>query len=136
MQTYTKKQITKEEILPLARRMRSEGRMLVMIHGYVDANGANVISYDYEVPGGVEAYELTQTEKVLPSISEVYDAAAAWPEKELEELMGMQFEGLNMPERLFLPEDMLDERGHILVTPLSELREQTLKREDERQQQG
>ena len=39
--------------------------------------------------------------------------------------MGLEFEGLDTSKRLFLPEDMLETqgKGHILVTPLSELRE-------------
>ena len=42
----------------------------------------------------------------------------------VHELMGLEFEGLDTSKRLFLPEDMLETqgKGHILVTPLSELR--------------
>ena len=123
MQPYKKTEITMEEIVPLAKRMREEKVMLAMIHGYVDKEGAYVLSYDYAVDAGIESYQLRTTQKELPSISAVYDAAAAWPEKELEELMGLRFEGLAMQGRLFLPEDMLEEQGQIIVTPLEELRQ-------------
>ncbi|MEI3062522.1 MAG: NADH-quinone oxidoreductase subunit C [Oscillospiraceae bacterium] len=69
-------------------------------------------------------------ETTLPSISDIYDEAARWPERELNELMGIEFEGLDTSQRLFLPEDMLETqgKGQILVTPLSELREKRVEK--------
>ena len=124
MQGYKMIQITKEEIVPTALRMRHEGRWLVMIHGYVQPDGQVRVSYDYAVDPDIESYYVVG-ETDLPSISAIYDAAARWPECELYELMGLNFEGLDTSRRLFLPEDMLETqgKGHILVTPLSELRE-------------
>ena len=60
-----------------------------------------------------------------------YDTAATWPERELNELFGINFEGLDTSKRLFLPEDMLETqgRGQIMVTPLSELVEKNRKEE-------
>ena len=54
-----------------------------------------------------------------------YDEAARWPELELYELLGVEFEGLDVSRRLFLPEDMLvtQGKGQIYVQPLSELRQ-------------
>ena len=51
--------------------------------------------------------------------------AATWPERELNELFGLQFEGLDTSQRLFLPEEMLDPqgKGQIMVMPMSELLE-------------
>ena len=70
----------------------------------------------------IERYQVVGETK-LPSISELYDTAASWPERELNELFGIEFEGLDMSKRLFLPEDMLETqgKGQIMVTPLSEL---------------
>ena len=67
----------------------------------------------------------------VPSISEIYDTAASWPERELNELMGIEFEGLDVSQRLFLPEDMLETqgKGQILVMPLKELVDKNLKEE-------
>ena len=115
-------QITKEEIVPTALRMRHEGRWLVMIHGQVEPDGQVRVSYDYAVDPAVESYYVLG-ETVLPSISGIYDEAARWPECELYELMGLEFEGLDTSKRLFLPEDMLETqgKGQILVTPLAEL---------------
>ena len=120
MQDYRMTQITKEEIVPTALRMRHEGRWLVMIHGYVQPDGPVRVSSDYAVDPAVESYYVLG-ETGLPGI---YDEAARWPECELHELMGLEFEGLDTSKRLFLPEDMLETqgKGHILVTPLSELR--------------
>lgn len=123
MQPYQKFDIAKEEIVSTAQRMHAAGIPLIMIHGLVNAEGQNVVSYEYGVDKGIESYQVTFADNALPSVSAVYDAAAAWPEKELEELMGIQFDGLDMPGRLFLPENLIDDRGHIIVTPLSELRE-------------
>ena len=49
---------------------------------------------------------------------------AEGPEREINELFGVTFEGLDVSKRLFLPEDMLETqgKGQIMVTPLSELR--------------
>ena len=46
-------------------------------------------------------------------------------DRRAEELLGLEFEGLDTSKRLFLPEDMLETegKGQILVKPLSELRE-------------
>ena len=122
MQEYKVTQITKDQVVPLAERMRKAGQALVMIHGYLNKDGQLVVSWDYAVDPAVESYQ-TVGEMVLPSIGEIYDTAATWPERELNELFGVEFEGLDMSKRLFLPEDMLETqgRGHIMVTPLSEL---------------
>ena len=121
-------EITRDEIVPLAERMRKEGRALVMIHAYVQKDGQEHISWDYAVGNCVESYYLLG-EKNLPSIAAIYDAAAEWPEIELHELMGYEFEGLDTSKRLFLPEELLETegKGQILVTPLSELVEKNTK---------
>jgi NADH:ubiquinone oxidoreductase subunit C len=126
MQAYKKFDIPVAEIIPTAQRMRAEGRQLVMIHGYLDTEGKSVISYDYEVGSCVESYTVTG-ETVLPTISGIYSAAAEWPERELHELMGMNFTGLDTSNRLFLADSMLDGQGHIIVTPMEELREKNIK---------
>ncbi|WDC83833.1 NADH-quinone oxidoreductase subunit C [Caloramator sp. mosi_1] len=97
-----------------------------MIHGFVDKEGKHVVNYKYEVGNCIESYTV-KGEDTLPSISDIYDVSASWPEEELYELMGVNFEGLNMRGRLFLPDTMLEGQGHILVTPLDELRKKTLK---------
>ena len=53
-------------------------------------------------------------------------------ERELNELLGIEFEGLDMSKRLFLPEDMLETegKGQIFVMPLSELREKNAGKEE------
>lgn len=123
MQEYTKISIRKEDILPVAEKMRSAGVYLVMIHGFLDPAGVPVISYDYAVGTGIESYSVAG-ETAFPSISGIYDTAAEWPERELNELFGWTFEGLDVSKRLFLPEDMLETegKGQIMVRPLEELR--------------
>lgn len=121
MQTNQKTIITKEQVLPIAQQMRAEGVQLIMIHGYLDDDGAPVISYEYSKGPLVDSYEV-RGERVLPSIEPVYDLAAQWAEREICELIDVQFEGLDTSKRLFLPDNLLEGGGHILVTPLSELR--------------
>lgn len=122
MQEYRTVQITKEEIVPTALRMRHEGHMLVMIHSFVQTDGQLRISWDYAVNPAVESYYVLG-ETSVPSIAEIYDEAARWAELELNELLGIDFEGLDTSKRLFLPENMLETqgKGQILVTPLKEL---------------
>jgi len=124
MQPYTKLEITPEAIVEKARSMREAGITLVMIHAHREKDGAHTVCYEYAVGAGIESYQcsLPAGKNTLPSISAIYDAAAAWPEKEIEELLELRFEGLDMPGRLFLPEDMFEEQGQILVTPLKDLR--------------
>jgi Ni,Fe-hydrogenase III component G len=50
------------------------------------------------------------------------DAAAAWAEREINELIGVDFDGLDTSSRLFLPENMLDGKGQITVTSIEQLR--------------
>ena len=122
MQEYKQIPITKENIVPTALRMRHDGRWLVMIYGWYQTDGRLRISWDYEVGPVVESYYVLG-EDTVPSIADVYDEAARWPELELHELMGINFEGLDTSKRLFLPENLLETagKGQILVTPLSEL---------------
>lgn len=121
MQRYTKTAITVDELLPLAQRMRDQQRPLTMIHGHVDKDGKNVIHYDFDLGETIESYYLEDVTSV-PSLSEIYDAMAVWPETELAELMGIEFQGLNIAHRLFMPDNLLSGEGQIIVTPLSELR--------------
>ena len=127
MQEYKRTDIGKEQILPLAERMRREGRQLVMIHGFINKEGLMDISYDYAVDPAIESYHVVG-ETVLPSLGDIYDTAATWPERELNELFAVEFEGLDTSKRLFLPEDMLETqgRGQIMVMPLKELVEKNL----------
>lgn len=125
MQEFKSAEIKKSEIMALAEKMKQAGKRLLMIHGYVDKEGQNVVCYQYEVGNCVESY-FVKGEGKLPSISHIFDMAAKWPEQEINELMGIEFEGLNMKGRLFLPETMLEGKGHIIVTPLDELREKTI----------
>lgn len=131
MQEYKKILITKDQIVPIAERMRKEGRYLVMIHGFIDKDGQMDVSYDYAVDPAIESYHVVGETK-LPSIGDIYDTAATWPERELNELFAVEFEGLDMSKRLFLPEDMLETqgKGQIMVTPLAELREKNIKQEE------
>lgn len=114
--------ITKDEVIPTARRMKDEGRALLLIHGHREEDGKPIVSYEFFVDQDVESYEV-QGEEVLPDITDIYDLAAQWPEREINELLGIQFEGLDTSERMFLPENMAEEMvGHIMVTPIEELR--------------
>ena len=127
MQEYKRIDIGKDQVLPVAERMRREGRYLVMIHGFINNDGQMDVSYDYAVDPAIESYHVVG-ETVLPSIGDIYDTAATWPERELNELFAVEFEGLDTSKRLFLPEDMLETqgKGQIMVTPLSELVEKNL----------
>ncbi len=128
MQEYKRIDISKDQIVPIAERMRKQNVYLVMIHAFLNKEGQMDVSWDYAVDPAIESYHVVG-ETVLPSIGEIYDTAATWPERELNELFGIEFEGLDMSQRLFLPEDLLETqgRGQIMVTPLSELVEKNKK---------
>ena len=130
MSEYKRIEISKDQVVPIAEKMRKAGVGLVMIHGFLNEEGKMDVSYKYSVEPVIESYHVVG-ETVLPSISGIYDQAAAWPERELNEFFDLQFEGLDMSKRLFLPEDMLETqgKGHIMVTPLAELREKNIGKE-------
>ncbi len=130
MQEYNKISITKEEIVPVAEKMRREGVVLAMIHAYLGTDGKPVISYEYQVGTGIESYTV-EGEDTVPSIAEIYDQGAAWPEREINELIGVTFEGLDVSKRLFLPENMLEGQGQIFVTPMKELIEKNQNKEEQ-----
>ena len=121
MQTNKKTMITRDQIVPVAEKMRADGVQLIMIHGYRENDGTAVISYEYSMGPLVDSYEV-RGENVLPSIEPVYDLAAQWAEREITELIGVMFEGLDTSKRLFMPDNLLEGNGQILVTPLAELR--------------
>ena len=128
MQEYKRTDIGKDQIVPVAERMRKAGNYLVMVHAFLDKDGKIDISYDYAVDPAIESYHVVGEMKV-PSIGDIYDTAATWPEREINEIFGVEFEGLDVSKRLFLPEDMLETqgKGQIMVMPLSELREKNIK---------
>lgn len=128
MQEYKRTDIGKDQIVPVAERMRKAGNYLVMVHAFLDKDGQIDISYDYAVDPAIESYHVVGEMKV-PSIGDIYDTAATWPEREINEIFGVEFEGLDLSKRLFLPEDMLETqgKGQIMVMPLSELREKNIK---------
>ena len=131
MQEYKRIDIGKDQIVPVAERMRKAGVYLVMIHAFIDKEGRMDISWDYAVDPAIESYHVVG-EMEVPSVGEIYDTAATWPERELNELFGIEFEGLDVSQRLFLPQDMLETqgKGQIMVTPLKELVEKNVKKEE------
>ena len=128
MQAYKRIDITKDQVIPIAEKMRKAGVILTMIHGFLNEEGKLDISWEYQVEPVIESYHVVG-EMQLPSIGAIYDCAAEWPERELNELFGVEFEGLDKSKRLFLPEEMLETqgKGQIMVTPLSELRAKNFK---------
>ena len=133
MQSNEVIEITKDEIRPTAEKMRKEGKVIPMIHCYLDKDGLPVVSYDYDFGPVVKSY-VVKGEKVLPTISDIYDQAAAWPEREINELMDVTFEGLDVSKRLFLPESMLEGQGHIFVTPMEDLIKATHHKDEEEEE--
>lgn len=112
-------EIPRDKIIEVAQESRDRGYPLAVITGYIDKEGKTVITYSYDVNGDVYSYKCID-EQTLPSITPYYGIAAEWFEEEISELMGVEFEGLEIKGRLFLPEEF-DGSGQILVTPLSEL---------------
>ena len=135
MQEYKKISITKDEVVPVARRMREAGVPLAMIHGFINDAGKPNISYEYEVGSGIESYTV-DGEDVLPSIAGIYDLAAEWPEREIMELMEITFEGVDTSQRLFMPETMIEGQGHIIVTPMDELIKKNLGPKEPAEEKG
>ena len=122
MQTNEVISITKDQVVPTAEKMRAEGRLLVMIHGHIETDGTPVVSYDYDDGANVLSCEV-RGESSLPTISHIYATAASWPEREINELLPITFEGLDCSQRLFLPDNMIEGKGQITVTSIKELRE-------------
>ena len=120
MQEYKKISITKDEIRPIAEKMRAQKVHLAMIHGFINDEGKPNVSYEYDLGETIESYTV-DGEAVLPSIADIYDLGAEWAERELTELMEVTFEGLDTSKRLFMPDSMLSGQGHIIVTPMKEL---------------
>lgn len=123
MQTNQKIEITPEEIVSTAEKMRAEGRLLIMIHGHMEKDGTPVITYDYDDGPNVLSYEV-RGHATVPTISHIYDAAAQWAERDVAELVPITFEGLDCSQRLFMPDNLLSGEGQITVTPLNVLREE------------
>lgn len=123
MQTNEKIQITPEEIVPTAEKMRAENRLLIMIHGHMENDGTPVVSYDYDDGANVLSFEV-RGHATVPTISHIYDAAAQWAERDVAELVPITFEGLDCSQRLFMPDNLLSGQGQITVTPLNVLREE------------
>ena len=70
MQENKVTQITKDQVVPVAERMKKAGRYLVMIHGWLDKDGQLVVSWDYSVPPAIEKYQVIGEMK-LPTNSEI-----------------------------------------------------------------
>ena len=121
MQTNETIQITKDEVLSTVQQMKDEDRFLILIHGHREKDGTPVITYDFSFGSLVKSFEV-RGEESLPTVSGIYDQAAAWPEREINELIGVTFEGLDCSKRLFMPDNMLSGQDQILVTPIEDLK--------------
>ena len=128
MEKYRQIAIGVEDVVPVAKKMKQNGIALVMIHAYINGEGKFDVSWEYAVNPMIESYHVVG-ESSFPSLGDIYDTAATWPEREINELFGIEFEGLDVSKRLFLPEEMLDAegKGQIFVMPLSELRSKNIK---------
>lgn len=120
MHNYECIEITKDELLPLAKDMHHEKRRLVIMNGYIDKEGKNVVLYHFDVEGDIKSFSVRGSDSI-PSITSIYKGSAQWCEEEICEFMPIEFQGLNKSGRLFLPEEF-DGSGQILVLPLSELK--------------
>lgn len=129
MHKFDSTYITNEELLPIAKKMLEEKRRLVIMNGYVDKEGNNVVAYNFDIDGDIKTY-LCKGYSVLPSLTHIYKGSAQWCEEEICEMMPIDFEGLNKSGRLFLPEEF-DGSGQILVMPLAELKKSKEEREKE-----
>lgn len=114
--------INSDELLSLVEKMFKEKRRLVIMNGYVDKEGKNVVAYNFDIDGELVTYILKGYDS-LPSITSIYGGSAQWCEEEICEMMPIEFEGLEKSGRLFLPDDF-DGSGQILVMPLSDLKKQ------------
>lgn len=121
MQAYKKHVIAKKDIIPIAKKMREMGIPLAMIHAFIGTDGVPNVSYEYQKDPDIISVTVIG-EHTLPTISDIYDLAAEWPEREIMELMPITFEGLSTEKRLFMPDNMLDGQGQILVTPIDKLK--------------
>ena len=123
MQKTQLESITKDQVVPTAEQMKKDGRQLIMIHAFMEKDGTPVVMYDYS-RGETDGECGVRGGNVLPTISGIYDQAAAWPEREINELMDISFDGLDTSERLFMPDNLLEGKGQILVTPISEIKKE------------
>lgn len=113
-------ELKKDELLKFAKEMLEKKYRLVIMNGYVDKEGKNVIAYNFDVNGKLTTYTL-RGESTVSSITEIYGGAAQWCEEEICEMIPIKFEGLEKFDRLFLPEEF-DGKGQILVMPINELK--------------
>ena len=65
MQEYRRIDITRDQIVPIAERMRKSGRYLVMIHAFIDKDGQMDISYDYAVDPAIEPHSFRDARMTL-----------------------------------------------------------------------
>ena len=72
MQEYKRIEISKDQVVPIAEKMRKAGVYLAMIHGFLNEEGQMDISYEYQVEPVIESYHVVG-EMSIPSISEIYD---------------------------------------------------------------
>ncbi|KYH35630.1 respiratory-chain NADH dehydrogenase, 30 Kd subunit [Clostridium tepidiprofundi DSM 19306] len=112
--------ISREELLPLAEKMSNEKRRLIIMNGYIDKDGNNVVVYNFDVDGQIITYECRGC-STLPTVTHIFKGAAQWCEEEISEMMPIEFEGLDKSGRLFLPEEF-DGTGQILVMPIDDLK--------------
>ena len=68
MQEYKRIEISKDQVVPIAEKMRKAGVGLVMIHGFLNEEGQMDVSWDYSVEPVVESYHVVG-EMTLPSIA-------------------------------------------------------------------
>lgn len=120
MHSFEGYEISKEELINLAEKMKADRYKLLIINGYIDKEGRKVVAYNFDINGNIKTYLLRGYDS-LPTLTKVYKGAAQWCEEEIEEMMPIKFDGLERSGRLFLPDDFNGE-GQILVLPIAEIK--------------
>ena len=129
MHDFNGVEIRKDQLIDVTKQMMDNKRRLLMINGYLDEEKQIVIAYNYDTDGDVVTY-LLKGEDDIPSITPIYGGSARWAEEEIEEMLPVKFQGLERSGRLFLPDELKDGEGQILVVSLDEIKKYKEKGEE------
>jgi NADH-quinone oxidoreductase subunit C len=95
------------DVRALAQTMLDLGVRLCTITGIAVAEGETQVIYHYAVPGGVLNVKVQTRGGKLNSITPI-TGAAAWAEREIQDLFGATFTGHPNPSRLIRPAQLAE----------------------------
>lgn len=100
--------LDKSKLLDKVNFLKKENSRFLIATAYFtdETNKEIAISYNFDKNGEVITYKVIITDKVMPSLINIFGKAVEWCEREINENFQVEFTGLCCDERFIKPDEI------------------------------